>query len=212
MGSASAAWRSCRPEKAFRAALFLSAVFHLAVVLWVRFPEYQIPLPIGAGNNTLIVQLTGKSATDAQDRQVEFISKELRFELISPAPVVLPEIPVADYQERDSEPSSEGEESSKVAEAAPATPGQQQPTAAIFIDHRESVVKPGRATVFLSIDEAGKVVKIIWDSLPVVSKEELMQMEAELLEKPYTGTGSPYSVAETVVVPRFRESISTADP
>ncbi len=205
-------WRSCRPEKAFRAALFLSAVFHVVVVLWVNFPVCRIPSRIGAGNDALIVQLTGKSGTGAQDSQVEFISNELRFELISPAPAVGPEIPVVDYQGRGSDPSTEDEESSKVAEAAPATPGQQQPTAAIFIDHRESVVKPGRATVFLSIDEAGKVVKIIWDSLPVVSKEELMQMEAELLEKPYTGTGSPYSVAETVIVPRFRESISTTDP
>jgi hypothetical protein len=192
-----------RPDNIFRAALFLSALFHLLLLVWLKFPEHLLPLQIGGGHAALTVQLTPRTRAAVPDIQPMLFTNDLRLELLAPAPSPRPELPVAEFVAGYREAAIEKPQVEVAEQAEPIAPEQPAPPPA-FVDRREPVLRPGMATVFLRINEDGRVVQMIWDQLPVVTREELVQMEMELLERYYPLTGSAYSVAETVIVPKAR--------
>ncbi len=194
---------SRRPDSVFRAALFLSALSHALLMGWLKFPEHPLRMEIGGGYAPLTVRLAPSSKQAAAEQPALF-SSDLRLNLLEPSPIPNPELPLVEIVESNREVPAETPPTEVVEQAvAPATEQPAPPPA--FVDRREPVLRPGMATVFLRISEDGKVEQMIWDQLPVVTQEELLQMERELREKNYPATGSAYTVAETVIVPRARE-------
>lgn len=192
-----------RPDCIFRAALFLSVLAHLLVLGWLKFPEYRQLPATGEGYATLTVQLSSRPTSAIPDQQPVIFTNDLRLELVTPSPALLPEPPVVEMIEKNQEVVTEKSSVEVIEQSEPVVPEHPTPPPA-FVDHRDPATRPGMATVFLRISEDGRVLQMIWDKLPVVTREELLQMERELREKLYPATGSAYSVAETVIVPRAR--------
>lgn len=194
-------WTS-RPERPFRAALFVSLVLHLIALALLEFPRDKVDALIGGGQTALTVSLAPGAPPEAPPLPSQFFTDNLHFEFLQPVNSLLPETPAPPPEASAPQPVAQQE---KPVEPIPmAEPQPQSAQEAAFIDKREPVTRPGMATVFLRINEEGRVVQIIWDQLPVVSKEELLQMERELRERIYPATGSGYALAETLIVPRAR--------
>lgn len=192
-----------RPDSVFRAALFLSVLSHALLLGWLKIPEHLTHLEVGGGYAPLTVRLA-PSPKQAAAEQPAIFSNDLRLNLLEPSPIPAPELPVVEIVEGSQEATTETPPTAVVEQAVP--PATEQPVSPpAFVDRREPVLRPGMATVFLRISEDGKVEQMIWDQLPVVTQEELLQMERELREKAFPVTGSAYTVAETVIVPRARE-------
>lgn len=199
-----------RPEQPFRAALFVSLVLHLIAISVLEFPRDRVDALIGGGQTTLTVSLAPGAPPEVPPLPAQFFNDKLHFEFLQPVNSLLPEKPAIPPEVPAPQPAAQ--EKKPVEPIPSAEPQQPSTPAPTFIDKREPVPRPGMATVFLRINEEGRVVQIIWDQLPVVSREELLQMERELRERLYPATGSGYALAETVIVPRARNATSTAAP
>jgi hypothetical protein len=195
-----------RPDAVFRAALFLSALLHALLIaglhLETRLPEVKA----GGGMSLLTVTLGPPPAPAGMPSSLPVASTPASLPVPSPLP------PAQSYPE----PTPPFE--------APAPPTAPQPTAPAnaetkattptpaLVDRRPTMLQEGMATAFLQISEEGRVLQIIWDQVPYVTPEELLEMERELRDRQYAPTGSRYTLAEAIQVPRARMPLSTADP
>lgn len=195
-----------RPDTSFRAALFLSVLLHALLIVGLRM-ETRLPEVVpGVGMSLLTITLGPPPAPAGMPSPPPVASAPAPL----PAPSPLP--PSSSHPE----PTSPIETAASPVAPHPPAPASAETTvtttAPAFVDRRPSVLREGMATAFLQISEEGRVLQLIWDQVPYVTPEELLEMERELRDRQYAPTGSRYTLADVIQVPRARMPLSTADP
>jgi hypothetical protein len=187
-----------RSGDTFRAALLLSVLLHLLVILYLKLPGLVEPM---RGKVALSVIL-------AQPQEVGPATAEPLPPSVTPVPQQAPEVPALPPPEvpakHEEPPPPPIEVAKPVPEpesvAAPAESLQQTP--ADPVEPSLDIVEAGKVQALLMVDESGAVHQIIWQELPAVTDKTLQRMEQHLRDRNYLATGKSYIMYEIVEIPR----------
>lgn len=192
-----------RSDELIRAALLLSAVAHLIVMLY-----WKMPLLLDALEGQVVLTVILQSPQHAPKPEVApaplpVAPEPKKEEALLPAridpvkaEVPAPPVPVPASRYEQSidkiAPVVENQPADEKLEALPADP---------VIENRQ-VQKASQAQALVVIGEDGTVRQIIWKQLPAVTEEELRQMELHLRQQAYLARGVVYTMPETIEIPR----------
>jgi hypothetical protein len=182
-----------RSDNTFRAALLLSALIHLVVILYLKLPELVEPMQ---GKMALSVILAKPQDVGQPAAEPPPIVTPVIQQLPALPP---PEVPVKHEQAPPPMDAPKPMPEPK-SESAPGETLQQTP--ADPVESSPQIVEAGKVQALLLIDERGKVHQIIWQVLPAITEETLQQIEQRLRTKTYLATGKSYTLYEIVEIPR----------
>ncbi len=193
-----------RLDNTFRAALLLSMLIHLVVMLYLKLPDLVAPMRAKATLSVILAmrQEAGQPTAEPPPSEVTPVMQPPPEAIPQPPQeVIKQEVPLPMATKLPLTPAPESEAvSEQVSKPVPGETLQEVP--ADPVEASSQIVEAGKVQALLLVNERGTVTQVIWKVLPAITDETLQRMEQHLRAKGYITTGKPYTVYEIVEIPK----------